>query len=74
MRKMALKGDIKSAIDRHVSIAKSTWDKEVSDVKTGIRMVTELKPIQGILHITGATVKNITDGLKSHLEIIRGRI
>jgi len=66
--------EIKSAIDRHLSITKSTWSKEVSDFKTGVRLITELKPIQGVLHIAGSTVKNITDGLKSHLEVIRGRI
>jgi hypothetical protein len=66
--------EIKSAIDRHLSIVKSTWSKEVSDVKTSVRLITELKPVQGVLHLVGATVKNVTDGLKSHLETVRGRV
>jgi len=66
--------EIKSAIDRHISIAKSTWSKEVADFKTSISLITGLRPVQGVLHLVGSTVKNVTDGLKSHLEVIRGRV
>ncbi|MEM0232594.1 MAG: hypothetical protein QXL22_01085 [Candidatus Nezhaarchaeales archaeon] len=65
---------VKSALDRHLSIVKSTWNKEVSDLKVAGSLLKELKPLQAGLHIVGATVKNITDGLKSHLEEVRGRI
>jgi len=65
---------LKAGLDRHISILKSTWSKEVSDIKTGVSLITGLKPVQGILHIVGSTVKNVTDGLKSHCEVIRGRV
>jgi len=66
--------EVRSALDRHISITKSTWSKEVSDAKYAWDLITGLKPVQGVLHIIGATAKNVTDGLKSHLELIRGRI
>jgi len=66
--------EIKSGIERHVSIVKSTWSREVSDLKTAWSLITGLRPVQGVLHAVGATVKNVTDGLKSHLEVVRGRV
>ena len=65
---------VKGALDRHLEIVESTWNKEVSDVKTGLSLIRSLKPVQGVLHIIGNTVDNITDGLKAHLEVVRGRI
>ncbi|MEM1557410.1 MAG: hypothetical protein QXI11_00950 [Thermoproteota archaeon] len=65
---------VKSALDRHISIVKSTWSKEVSDLKVAGSLLKDLKPVQAGLHAVGATVKNITDGLRSHLEVVRGRI
>ena len=66
--------EITSGIKRHVEIVKSTWSKEVSDLKTAWSLITSLRPVQGVLHAVGSTVKNVTDGLKSHCELIRGRV
>jgi len=67
-------GELRSGLERHISIVKSTWSKEVSDLKQAWSLITSLRPVHGVLHADGSPGKNGADGLKAHCEVVRGRV
>jgi hypothetical protein len=68
---MEIPGKVESNIKRRADSTRTTVSKEVSVVRSTIRDLVGLKPVQAIVGLVTDTIDNIGDWLKDQAKITR---